>query len=236
VADYKRIAIIPARGGSKRVPGKNLVEIHGKPLLAYTIETALKWNRFDEVYVNSENQAILMCGSKFGARTYKRPYELSIDKAKVLDVVKEQISTMRLNHDVVVGLLLPTCPLCSNTDLEAAYTLFTENEGKAAVVSVTEYEKAPEQALIINKDGLLSPKYPEQYSSKSQDHDYAYRYNTALIFNLAGSFLKQTDIIAKDSIPYIMPYDKSIDVDYDYQVKLIEILISHNKYNDERYA
>lgn len=221
------IAIIPARGGSKRLPNKNLLKIQDKPLLAYTIESALKWGKFDEVYVNSEDQDILSCGKEYGAVPYLRPKELSSDKSKVLEVVKEQIITMNLTDDSIVALLLPTCPLRSDKDLEAAYNIFVNNGCKSAVVSVTKYEKAPEQALLIDKNGKLIPKYPEDYSSRSQDHGSVYRYNTALIFNSSGSFLKSDDIVGSGSIPYIMSFDNSIDIDYEYHIKLVKALMSY---------
>ena len=93
------------------------------------------------------------------------------------------------------------------------------------MVSVTKYEKSPEQALLINEQGRLYPKYPDQYTSRSQDHGHAYRYNTALIFNTAGAFAKQKDIVGLNSIPYVMPFERSIDIDYAYHIELVEILL-----------
>jgi CMP-N-acetylneuraminic acid synthetase len=220
------IAIIPARGGSKRLPGKNILPILGKPLLAYTLETARLWGKFHRILVNSEDPAILAAAQDYGAEIYRRPPSLSDDQAKVLAVVQEQIRTMQLDLDrTVVAVLLPTCPLLAVKDLEGAFALFLKGGCKGAVVSVTQYEKAPEQALLIDAQGRLSQKYPESYSSKSQDHGPAYRYNTAMVFNTAGGILAQTDIVGRNSLAYEMPFERSIDIDYDYHVRVVEALL-----------
>lgn len=222
---FQLIAIIPARGGSKRLPRKNLLPILGKPLLAYTLETAEGWGKFDRILVNSEDQEILHVAQQYGAEIYIRPESLSDDRAKVLAVVQEQIQTMKLDLETVVCILLPTCPLFSLEDLDGAFSLFLQGEGKSAVVSVTRYEKAPEQALIIDGQGRLSQKYPLAYSSKSQDHGTAYRYNTAIVFNTARGILAQEDIVGINSLAYKMPFERSIDIDYDYHVRVVEALL-----------
>ena len=227
---FELIAIIPARGGSKRLPRKNLMPILGKPLLAYTIETAQRWGRFHRILVNSEDQEILQVGRQSGAEPYLRPASLSDDRTKVLAVVQEQIRSMPLNLEkTVVGLLLPTCPLMSVEDLDRALALFIEGGGNRAVVSVTQYEKPTEQALVIDEQGRLFPKFPKEYSSKSQDHHPVYRYNTAFVFNTARGILEQKDIVGENSLAYVMPWERSIDIDYDYQVRVVESLLARDR-------
>jgi len=228
----RRVIIIPARGSSERLHKKNLVHIHGKPLLSYTIRKSQKWNKFDELYVNSEDDEILRCAEDLGAQTYRRPVALATGAAGVIDVVKEQITSMGLAGETIVGILLTTCPLCSIQDLEDAYQLFVKNGCKCPVVSVTKYEKAPEQAFVINDQGKLVPKFPEAYSLKSQYHQDAYRYNTGIIFSTAGVLMNQVDLIGDNAIPYVMPFERSIDIDYSYHVGLVEILLIHQEEGD----
>lgn len=223
----KRIAIIPARGGSKRVKGKNILKIQGKPLLAYSIDQAKECGKFDEIYVNSDDSGILDCAKAYHATPYLRPSELAVDTAKVIDVIKEQIVSLSLSDNVEIAILLPTCPLRTAEDIENAYHLFIENERAHPVVSMTEYEKAPEQAFFVNSEGVLQLKYPKGYSSRSQDHGPSYRYNTAIIITTAGLFMKQSDIVGSDSIPYIMPYERSIDIDYGYHVQLVDLILGN---------
>jgi CMP-N-acetylneuraminic acid synthetase len=222
----ERIAIIPARGGSKRLTNKNIYEINGIPLIGYTIIAGLKWDKFNDIFVNSEDATILKCAQEYGAKPYRRPGELGGDSIKVLDVVKEQISTMQLPSETEIAVLLPTCPLRTEADIENAYSLFVKNNSLNSVVSMTEYEKAPEQAFFVNEKGLLQRKFPSNYSSRSQDHSAAYRYNTAIIYTTAGLFMKQDDIVGSASIPYVMPYERSIDIDYEYHIKIIELIMT----------
>lgn len=228
----KRIAIIPARGGSKRIIGKNLYMINGLPLIAHTIVAASAWGKFDHIYINSDEDKILDCAEQYGAEKYIRPYQLAVDTAKVIDVIKEQINTLALQDDIEIAILLPTCPLRTLEDIENTYKLFIENGSANSVISVTEYEKAPEQAFYINKQGALQRKFPGNYSSRSQDHSEAYRYNTAIIYTSAGLFRKHTDIVGSSSIPYIMPYERSIDIDYDYHIRMVELIMKQENCGD----
>jgi CMP-N-acetylneuraminic acid synthetase len=227
-----RIAIIPARGGSKRIIGKNLYNLCGLPLIAHTTQQAIEWGNFDKIYVNSDSNEILELAKKYGAIPYKRPEELAIDTAKVLDVIKEQIVSMQLDESDELVLLLPTCPLRNSDDIDSAYNIFIENKKQKQVVSVAEYEKAPEQSFII-RNGVLTRQFPDGYSSRSQDHFASYRYNTAIIISTVKIFMHQEDIVGIDSIPYIMPFERSIDIDYQYQMSLVELIMkANNKYSE----
>lgn len=231
-----RIAIIPARGGSKRVKGKNILEINGVPLIAHTILQARDWGKFDSIFVNSDDASILECAEKYGATPYPRPASLATDTAKVIDVVKEQMRTMGLADDTAVCIMLPTCPLRTSEDIAQAYNLFESAQFKQPIVSMTEYEKAPEQAFFINAKGVLERKFPQNYSSRSQDHGSAYRYNTAIIFTSPKIFLEQADIVGEEAIPYIMPHERSIDIDYDYQVQLVKLLLAARETQENSHA
>lgn len=229
----KIVAIIPARGGSKRVKGKNVVDVCGDPLIARTIKQLKKWGKAGQIYVNSDSAEILSIAEDYGAEPYQRPDELAKDNAKVIDVVKAQILDVGFEDNVDVLIMLPTCPLRSVGDIEAAYDQFVVNNRAAQIVSVAEYEKAPEQALVI-QDGVLVRQFPDGYSSRSQDHGMSYRYNTAIIVTNVKLFLDQDDIVGEGSIPYVMPYERSIDIDYPYQMDLVKLICSSEAEDDDK--
>jgi len=119
----KVIAIIPARGGSKRVKKKNLYPLLGKPLIAYAIDVAKFSGIFNEIYVNSEDEEILNIAQKYGAAPYKRPLELATDKTFLIEVIKVMINKLQL-HSCTIGILLPTAPLRTKEDILNAYKIF----------------------------------------------------------------------------------------------------------------
>jgi len=223
-----KVAIIPARGGSKRIPNKNIYNLHGLPLIAYTIRQAIEFGDFDAIYVNSDSGDILKCAEKYGAIPYQRPPELGVDTSRVLDVAKSQIKDIGLKEHDELALLLPTCPLRTCEDIRNAYNTFSNHGKERQVVSMTEYEKAPEQAFVVDS-GSLVRQFPSGYSSRSQDHSASYRYNTAIIFSTVKIFLEQSDIVGENSIPYIMPFERSIDIDYQYQMDMVECIMGNTK-------
>lgn len=221
------IAVIPARGGSQRVPRKNVYTICGKPLLAYTIDVARESGLFERIIVNSDDREVLEIASNFGAEPYSRPPALGNHKAYVIDVLNEMFVGLDIKQDIEVAVMLATSPLRTVEDLQAAYCLFEEGNGKVPVVSVSSYETPIQLAQRIDKNGRMDPFFPDDYirSTRSTDHNQAYRYNGAIIFNTVAGFMGQHNLIGSGALPYIMPPDRSIDVDWLYQLELIEILL-----------
>ncbi|MHA1853344.1 MAG: acylneuraminate cytidylyltransferase family protein [Candidatus Heimdallarchaeaceae archaeon] len=228
-------AVIPARGGSKRIKKKNLYPILGKPLIAYTIEIAKKSGIFSHIIVNSEDDEILAVAEKYGAEVYYRPHNLAIDTTFVIEVIQEMISSMRLKDETILGILLPTCPLRSGEDIREAYKIFCANGGKIPVVSVTYYETPIQLAQIIAPDNRLDPVFPEDYkrSTRSTDHRPTYRYNEGIIFNIVKNLKSQNNLIGERPIPYIMPPERSIIIDNQFQIELIEMIMNFKKSNQK---
>jgi len=217
--------IIPAKGSSSRLEKKNIRLLNGIPLLLYTIETAKEWGQCSSIYVNSEDDDILKIASINGVKPYKRPTELSEDDVIAVEVIKEQIETQEIDSNEIIVLLQVTCPLRNRLDLDNAFRIFEENDMEAAVVSVTEYEKAPEQSFYIDKRNRLQHKYPREYHLLTQKHKKAHRYNTCIVINTAKGFLEQDDTVGKNPIPYVMPPERSIDIDYEHQLYIAELII-----------
>lgn len=155
---------------------------------------------------------------------YKRDKSLAAGNVSSIDVVKEQITSLNFNADTIIMIVQVTCPLRSENDLNEGFNLFVSNGNKSQVVSVTEYEKPPELALMLDEDGKLIRKYPEKFNIITQTHPISYKYNTCFLINNVKGILDQHDTIGKNSIPYIMSPQTSIDIDYKYQLELVESL------------
>jgi CMP-N-acetylneuraminic acid synthetase len=224
-------AVIPARGGSKRVQKKNLAMIAGKTLLAYAVEVARNCGIFAKVLVNSEDEEILAAAADLAATPYRRPEYFGGDQVFIIEVLHEMIGTLGLADADVLGILLPTCPLRSEADVLEAYRIFLEQGGRVPVVSVALYDTPIQLAQFIVADGRLDPVFPEDYrkSTRSTDHQSAYRYNEAIIFNSVKNLKNQDNLIGQRPFPYVMPPERSIALDYPYQMEMVKLLLAQRQ-------
>jgi len=222
-----KYAIICARGGSERVKHKNIRPLNDKPLIAYTIQTALDCKIFNKVIVNSEDDKILAISKKFGADLYLRPEHLAGSSIFVIEVIQEMINTMDLKDSDIIGILFPTCPLREVDDIHQAFNLFQKNEFKSPVVSVTAFDYPIQIALSINSDNYLTPVFKNDYKKSTRHTDYSntYRANFAIIFNSVCNLRIQSNLIGKKPLPYVMPPERSIDIDDKFQFNLAELLM-----------
>jgi len=221
-------AFIPARGGSRRVKKKNLAYLQGKPLFAHAVKVARNSGLFQKIYVNSEDAEILAVAALLKAEPYRRPQDLAGDQVFIIEVLKEMVRTLRLADTAVLGIMLPTCPLRTVADVQGAYRLFQEAGSNTPVVSVAAFDIPIQLAHFIKADGRLDPVFPRDYrqSTRSTDHQTAYYYNEAIIFNTVGNLLKQTNLIGKRPLPYIMPAERSHLIDYGHQMEIVRLLMS----------
>lgn len=170
--EKKSIAIIPARGGSKRVPRKNIRELRGKPLIAYTIEAALESGLFDQVIVSTDNQEIADIASACGAQIpFLRGESLADDftpvSAVTLDALK-RLDPAGTKYDSVAQLM-PNCPLRTSEDVRESYRQFVESKA-GSQISVTRYGwQNPWWAMQRSESFELSPVFESQVTRRSQD-------------------------------------------------------------------
>ena len=169
----KCIAVIPARGGSKRVSRKNISLLNGKSLLWYSIDSANKSNIFDSIYVNSEDDEILNKAIEFGVKSYKRPEQLATDEASIIDVIKDMIVSLSLSDDDVLCILLPTAPLRKSIDIKNGYDLFKNNKMKSPVVSVTTYETPIQLAQYLDDNNHMCPIFENDYKKSPHKKKYS---------------------------------------------------------------
>ena len=209
----KIIALIPARGGSKGVPGKNIRNLGGKPLLAWTIKAALAAKTIDRVVLSSDATEIIEVAEKYGCEVlFRRPAELSTDTASTKDVILHALHTIEEKFDYLV-LLQPTSPLRTAHDIDSAVHLCDDNERKICV-SVTEVEKTPYWMLSLNEEGCAKPLFAkDEIPKRRQDASPFYILNGAIYVIDCALFLEEKDLYAPGAAVWIMPKSRSIDVD-----------------------
>ncbi len=214
----KYAAIITARGGSKRLPKKNILELAGKPLIAWTIEAAKNCSKIEDVIVTTDSEEIVKVAIEFGARVpFKRPEELSNDTATSFDVVKHCLDYLNEIEDKQVEylvLLQPTSPLRSSEDIEKAIELL-ELKNASAVVSVCPTEHSPLWSNTLDETlSLDSFLRDEVKNTRSQDLPAYYRLNGAIYVCKVEDFLKEkTFFLSKNNFAYVMSTESSVDID-----------------------
>lgn len=171
----KKIAIITARGGSKRIPKKNIKEFCGKPIMAYSIEAAVDSQLFDEVMVSTDSEEIAEIAKKYGANVpFMRSAKTSDDHATTNDVLMEVFGEYekRGQHFGLAVCLYPTAPFITAEKLREAVALM-EQEGADAVTPVVRFSFPPQRAYIV-QDGSLQYQFPENAKVRSQDLEPIY--------------------------------------------------------------
>jgi len=217
------LAIIPARGGSKRVPRKNILDLCGKPLITWSIEAGIKSRYIDKVVVSSDDEEILNISKLYGAQTIKRPDELSTDIATTFDAIKHTIDNFE-KYDYVV-LLQPTSPLRDEKHIdEAIELLLTKNAD--AVVSVCEMEHSPLWSNTLPQDINMSRFLrDEALNKRSQDLEPYYRINGAIYICKTDKLLDEKSFFLKNNIfAYKMDRKSSIDIDEEIDFMVAEAL------------
>jgi CMP-N-acetylneuraminic acid synthetase len=213
--DKKKIlAIIPARGGSKRLKQKNILTLDEKPLIAYSIEAANASKYVDKVILSSEDDRIIKVAKEWGAEVpFVRPQELAQDHTRSIDVVTHALQTLEDNYDAVI-LLQPTSPLRTTKDIDNAIEDFYAKEA-TSIIGVCEMEHSPIWANTLDEsmsmEGFLDDKYN---NSRSQDLPPYYRINGAFYMSKVNSVLEnETFFVKKNIYAYLMSQEDSVDID-----------------------
>ena len=223
------IAIIPARGGSKGVPGKNIKMLHGKPLIAYTIEAALEAESVTEVIVSTDDEAIAEVARKYGAKVpFLRPKELATDNAQAIDAYIYTIEQLNLKGHTISDfmVLLPTTPLRVSNDIDEAVTLY-KNKNADSVISYVEGCSPLTGFKYLNKDNSFEAIFEDSLANR-QDMRMAYQPNGAVyVFKL--DLLKKGTYFSEKSYAYVMPKRRSIDIDTLEDFAYAEFLLSRKE-------
>jgi len=212
VIGAKRVlAVIPARGGSKGLPGKNILPVQGRPLLAWTAAAALAARTIDRTVVSSDDDAILAVAAACGVEPLRRPAELATDTATTIDVVVHALDACP-GHDVVV-VLQPTSPLRTAADIDAALERFAAT-GAPACVSVCEAEQSPYWMYRLDAGQTLLPILdapPE--ATRRQDLPVVYILNGAVYIADAAWLRASRAFVGPETVAHVMPAERSLDID-----------------------
>lgn len=227
------IAIITARSSSKGLPDKNIRELCGKPLLAYSIECAISSGRFDKVFVSTDSEKYAEIAERFGAdASFLRSEETSSDPAGSWDVVREVVYKLEEKGEFYddIMLLQPTSPLRTVSDIRDSFALM-EEKGANAVVSVCEMEHSPLWSNTLEEDLCMDDFRRENYCDiRRQDLPKYYRLNGA-IYLVNRKELEQSKMLRHKCYAYIMPTERSIDIDTAFDFKIAECYMQEGKNN-----
>ncbi|MDE6433373.1 MAG: pseudaminic acid cytidylyltransferase [Lachnospiraceae bacterium] len=227
----KSIAVITARGGSKRIPRKNIKEFCGKPIIQYSIEAALASGLFDEVMVSTDDEEIAEIARKFGANVpFMRSEETSNDYAGTNDVLKEVFTEYekRGQHFDIAVCIYPTAPFVTAKKLKEAVELM-ESEHADAVTPVVRFSFPPQRAFVI-QENFLQYQFPEYASSRSQDLEPVYHDCGQFYVMRVDNVLN--DVKIKKSLPLIVSELEVQDIDNEEDWQIAEmkykIMVSEN--------
>ncbi len=229
------LAVIPARGGSKGVPRKNIRPVCGKPLIAYTIETALAARHlFHRVIVSTDDEEIADVSRHYGAEVpFLRPADLATDQVAMLPVLQHAVRFVEAEDNIKLSwvcLLQPTDPLRAVEDIEEAIRLGQEG-GCDSVISVVQVFSVHPILMKQIEDGYLEPYcIEEKEGTRRQDYDPpAYMRNGAIYLTRRDVLLEQGSIWGHTIRPYVMPPERSVGVDSELDMKLVELLLEEKK-------
>jgi CMP-N,N'-diacetyllegionaminic acid synthase len=212
------LAIIPARGGSKRLPRKNLLDLCGKPLIAWSIEAALKSKYISKVIVSSDEEEILNIAKEYKADFIKRPDELASDTATTFDALNHTLENVE-KYDYVV-LLQPTSPLRTEKHIDEAIELLKEKNADA-IISVCEVEHSPLWSNTLDENLDMSNFLRDEVLNKrSQDLPKYYRLNGAIYICKTDKLLENKGFFLKENI-YAYKMNKKHSVDIDEEIDFI---------------
>jgi CMP-N-acetylneuraminic acid synthetase len=223
------LAIIPARGGSKRLPRKNILPLGGKPLIAWSIEAGIKSKYIDEVIVSSDDDEILNIAKNYHSLSVKRPDELASDNASSFDAIKHTIESIEKKYDYIV-LLQPTSPLRESKHIDEAIELLEEKKAKA-IVSMCEMEHSLLWSNTLPKSLDISSFLNHDIKNKrSQDLKTYYKLNGAIYICKVERLLQEKTFFIKDNIfAYIMDRKSSVDIDEEIDFLLASSIINWYK-------
>lgn len=218
----KVIAIIPAREGSKGIAGKNMKLFNGKPLIEWTINAALKAEFVDRVFVSTDSNQIADFSKNLGIDIpFLRPRELAKDFSYVIETVIHTINIF-LEYDYVI-LLQPTSPLRNSNDIDSVIKLSIENDFRS-IVSISEAQYLPQLFYQLKEDASLIPLFENNKSFNRQEFSSYYILNGACYFASRKLILENKKFISDDTLGYIMPKERSIDIDTYYDWSIAEFL------------
>ena len=208
------LGVIPARSGSKRIKNKNILKVHGRPLIDWTIKASLKSRYLNRTIVSTDSEKIAKIATELGGECpFLRPIELASDDAKILDVIKYTVN--KLPHYKYLILLQPTSPMRNEIDIDKCIELFFSSSHTKSVASVCEYDpifqKPEDWNYVINSDGKLLHASCENLVSQGKK----FTINGAIYMVEIEWLLRTNKFISEETFPFKMSKSRSLDIDTD---------------------
>lgn len=209
------IAIIPARGGSKRIPRKNIKKFCGKPMIAWSIEAALKSDCFSRIVVSTDDAAIAEIATQYGAEVpFMRPAELSDDQTGTIPVVRHAVEwfIQQGQQPEKVCCIYATAPFINPEDIQRGSKILSAT-GCDYTFSVTSYPFPIQRAIRITPQGRVEMLNPQQFHTRSQDLEETYHDAGQFYWGLATAWLAEKTIFSTDAAPVLLPRYQVQDID-----------------------
>lgn len=209
------VAIIPARGGSKRIPHKNIKEFCGKPMIAWSIEAALNSGCFSRIIISTDDVAIAEIAIKFGAEVpFMRPAELSDDQTGTIPVIRHAVELLiqQGQQPEKVCCIYATAPFICPEDIQRGSQMLTDT-GCDYTFSVTSYPFPIQRAIRITSHGRIEMFNPLQFHTRSQDLEEAYHDAGQFYWGLTAAWLAEKNIFSMDAAPVLLPRYQVQDID-----------------------
>lgn len=220
------VAVIPARGGSKRILKKNIRLFCGKEIIRYSIEKARRTGLFDRIIVSTDDSEIASIALKYGAEVpFVRPKHLSGDFVGTTDVINHTINWFKDNGDLVkyICCIYPTAPFISEIDIKEGYEKLL-NSNKLFSFSVTSFDFPIQRAIKINKKGSIEPFFSNSIEKRSQDLEQGFHDAGQFYWGKPSGFLKKVPLFSKNSLPIILPRDRVQDIDTEEDWRRAELM------------
>ena len=223
--------IIPARGSSKSILRKNIRLLCGKPLIYYTIREAKRSSYLNQFVVSTEDKEIAEIANGYGVEVIERPHELAQDDTPSLLVYQHTIRYLegvRNFHPDIIVVLQPTCPLRRAEDIDQAIKKLLETDCDS-VVSVCEVEHPLQWMYTLEGDRIKAVVEDAEKITRRQDAPIVYRLNGAVYVTRRDVIMEQNRVWGDDTRAYIMPLERSVDIDTEIDFKLAEVLLIENE-------
>jgi CMP-N,N'-diacetyllegionaminic acid synthase len=218
------LAVIPARGGSKGVPRKNVKLLAGTPLIAYSIEAAKQSRKIDLCLVSTDDPEITETARRFGAEVLPRPPHLAEDSTPMPAVIEHVLAERGTGFDLLL-LLQPTCPQRTAADIDSALKLFDDPKVQS-VISVYQVEDHHPARMYKIENGRLTPLFPDLIAGRRQDLPPIYHRNGSIYACRVEHFKRTGSLWDDHPAPYLMPRDRSINIDEPLDFEIAELLFS----------
>ena len=235
--DLKVLGLIPARGGSKGIPRKNIFPLAGKPLIAYTIEAARKSSLIDRLVLSSDSEEIIRVAKSFGAEApFVRPEHLAGDDIPALPVIQHAVRHMSQNEkfkpDIIV-LLQPTSPLRRTEDIDTSLDRLIRSDADSVVSVVKAHHNYTPYSEMVLHDGCLKSfaSWDERKNLRQLKPEF-YARNGAVYAFRQGCLMENDSIYGEKILPYVMAREDSIDIDEPIDVEFCEFMLKRREKPD----